>query len=168
MLIVVEAGSTATPNILAAVKMAASKVLNAGGREVSMSSAGPEFDNEQSFDSYMPDGVLYFAATGDVGGPSPIPPYPVKLLPSEERLFSEIVRALYAGLSENKHFGNPTVVGEAGPVEWIGKLQYGIEFSLRDIYSKAVRNDREPQSLNPRRFKAQITEGFTAGHRART
>ena len=49
MLIVVEAGSTATPNILAAVKMAASKVLNAGGREVSMSFAGPEFDNEQSF-----------------------------------------------------------------------------------------------------------------------
>lgn len=42
----------------------------------------------------------------------------------------------YAGLVENKTFGPQPAPGQSGPVRWIGKLQYGIEFSVRDISSK--------------------------------
>lgn len=42
----------------------------------------------------------------------------------------------YAGLSENKTFGAAITSGVEPPHRWIGKLQYGIEFSIRDVASK--------------------------------
>ena len=43
----------------------------------------------------------------------------------------------YAGLVENKQFGPPPSSGNsATPYRWIGHLQYGIEFSVRDIANK--------------------------------
>lgn len=41
----------------------------------------------------------------------------------------------YAGLVENKTFG-PKPSSGPEPYRWIGKLQYGIEFSIRDVASK--------------------------------
>jgi hypothetical protein len=41
----------------------------------------------------------------------------------------------YAGLSENKTFG-PAAAGIEPPHRWIGKFQYGIEFSIKDVASK--------------------------------
>lgn len=43
----------------------------------------------------------------------------------------------YAGLVENKEYGPPPASGTAQPPSrWVGKLQYGIEFSVRDIADK--------------------------------
>jgi hypothetical protein len=43
----------------------------------------------------------------------------------------------YAGLVEYKEFGPKPATGTSGPPSrWLGKLQYGIEFSVRDIASK--------------------------------
>jgi hypothetical protein len=42
----------------------------------------------------------------------------------------------YAGLSENKVFEPAPAPGTPGPVKWVGKLQYGIEFSIADVKSK--------------------------------
>jgi hypothetical protein len=42
----------------------------------------------------------------------------------------------YAGLVESKTFGPAPAGGGAVPFKWVGKLQYGIEFSIRDVASK--------------------------------
>ena len=42
----------------------------------------------------------------------------------------------YAGLSSNKTFGASPSPGIAGTERWVHKLQYGIEFSIRDVASK--------------------------------
>jgi hypothetical protein len=43
----------------------------------------------------------------------------------------------YAGLVENKEYGPKPATGNAQPsYKWVGKLQYGLEFSVRDIANK--------------------------------
>jgi hypothetical protein len=42
----------------------------------------------------------------------------------------------YAGLVEHKQFGRAPKPGESGPITWVGKLQFGIEFSVRDVAGK--------------------------------
>jgi hypothetical protein len=43
----------------------------------------------------------------------------------------------YAGLVENKEYGpKPTTGNLQPPSKWVGKLQYGLEFSVRDIANK--------------------------------
>jgi len=49
----------------------------------------------------------------------------------------------YSGLVENKTFGTASA-GETPPHRWIGKLQYGIEFSVRDIAIKLTGKSSSP------------------------
>src|SRR5579872_3523466 len=43
----------------------------------------------------------------------------------------------YAGLVESKEYGPKPPMGNVPPSSrWVGKLQYGIEFSIRDIAAK--------------------------------
>jgi len=54
---------------------------------------------------------------------------------------------LYAGLVENKEFGPPPTSGTSGPPShWVGKLQYGIEFSVRDVASKLTSKKSTPST----------------------
>jgi hypothetical protein len=61
-------------------------------------------------------------------------------LPGIGNAFSKFTQNLsirfYAGLSENKVFEPAPAPGTPGPVKWVGKLQYGIEFSIADVKSK--------------------------------
>jgi hypothetical protein len=61
-------------------------------------------------------------------------------LPSIGKPMSKVIPIgirFYAGLVENKEFGPPPASGTSPPPShWVGKLQYGIEFSVRDIADK--------------------------------
>jgi subtilase family serine protease len=68
-IILVEAASPNLKDLLAALAVAANRVVAAGGGEVSMSWGGAEFSGETSFDSdLVKSGVVFFASTGDFPG----------------------------------------------------------------------------------------------------
>ncbi len=69
-IILVEATTTSTTDLLPAEKVAASMVAADGGGEISNSWSGSEFSGETSDDSeyFNTTGVVYFAAAGDNGG----------------------------------------------------------------------------------------------------
>lgn len=70
-LILVEAASNSTSDLLKAVQVATSQVLAAGGGAVSMSWGSSEFSGETSNDKYFNNpGVVYFASSGDSAGTS--------------------------------------------------------------------------------------------------
>lgn len=50
----------------------------------------------------------------------------------------------YAGLVENKQYG-PATGNAQPPSKWVGKLQYGLEFSVRDIANK-LSSSKKPTS----------------------
>ena len=53
----------------------------------------------------------------------------------------------YAGLVENKEYGpKPSAGNSPPPSKWVGKLQYGIEFSIRDIASKLASSKKPTAS----------------------
>jgi hypothetical protein len=55
---------------------------------------------------------------------------------SISKLASNLSVRFYAGLSENKLFSPASTPDGTPPSRWVGKLQYGIEFSIRDVASK--------------------------------
>lgn len=62
----VEAASNSNADLFSAVSVATTLVSAAGGGEISMSWAGPEFSGETSYDKYFTaSGILYVAAAGD-------------------------------------------------------------------------------------------------------
>lgn len=68
-LVLVEAASESTGDLLAAVDVASTLVAQAGGGEVSMSWGTDEFAGERSYDyHFTKPGVVYFAAAGDDPG----------------------------------------------------------------------------------------------------
>jgi subtilase family serine protease len=68
-IVLVEAASNSTFDLLTAVDKATSIVQQAGGGQVSMSWGGSEFRGETYYDSHFNTaGVAYFAAAGDAGG----------------------------------------------------------------------------------------------------
>lgn len=67
-LIFVQANSDSWQDLYAAVAMARTAVKANGGGVISMSWSGSEYDGETADDSNFPNDVLYFAASGDVGG----------------------------------------------------------------------------------------------------
>ena len=69
-IVLVEAASNSFVNMFKAVDVATSIVTTGGKRgQVSMSWGGDEFAGELSFDSHFQNtGVVYFAASGDIGG----------------------------------------------------------------------------------------------------
>ena len=69
-IVLVEAASNSFVDLFKAVDVATSIVTTGGRRgEVSMSWGGDEFSSERSFDAHFQNtGVVYFAASGDVGG----------------------------------------------------------------------------------------------------
>jgi len=70
-IILVEANSNSYADLMAAVDMAANIVTQQGGGEISLSWGGSEFSRETVYDAHFAkDGVVYFAATGDVPGVS--------------------------------------------------------------------------------------------------
>jgi hypothetical protein len=74
----------------------------------------------------------------------------ISKLPSIGPKISKIVPfgiRFYAGLVENKEFGPAPASGTAGPPSrWVGKLQYGIEFSVKDIANKLTSNTSKSNS----------------------
>jgi kumamolisin len=74
-IILVEAASSRLIDLFAAVDVATQEVLASGTRgEVSMSWGGGEFSAETSLDSlFQHDGVVYVAASGDIGGVNEYP-----------------------------------------------------------------------------------------------
>ena len=68
-IILVEAASNYTSDLLQAVQVASNLVAGAGGGEVSMSWGGSEFRSESTYDSYFSNPkVAYFGSSGDSGG----------------------------------------------------------------------------------------------------
>jgi kumamolisin len=74
-IVLVEAASNSFADMFKAVDVATSIVTTGGKRgEVSMSWGGDEFSGELKFDSHFQNtGVVYFAASGDVGGVTSYP-----------------------------------------------------------------------------------------------
>lgn len=70
-IILVEAASNSTANLLHAVNVATKLVQKAGGGVVSMSWGSSEFSGETSYDGHFNNaGVVYFASSGDSAGTS--------------------------------------------------------------------------------------------------
>lgn len=68
-IILVEAASNSNTDLLAAEAVAAQRVADAGGGEVSNSWGENEFSGEDQFeDNFAQDGVVFFASTGDSPG----------------------------------------------------------------------------------------------------
>lgn len=61
---------------------------------------------------------------------------------------SNLSGRFYAGLSENKVFGPAPATGVNPPYRWVGKLQYGIEFSIRDVASKLSGSNQKQSGGN--------------------
>jgi len=67
-LILVEAKSSDRDDMFDAVRKAADLVLAEGGGQIVMSWSLEEFEGENSYDEVFRPGVLYFGASGDLGG----------------------------------------------------------------------------------------------------
>lgn len=73
-----------------------------------------------------------FVGAGETFNVSKLP----KIGPSLSKIVPLGIR-FYAGLVENKEYGpKPTTGNAQPPSKWVGKLQYGLEFSIRDIANK--------------------------------
>jgi hypothetical protein len=70
-------------------------------------------------------------------------------LPSVGPKLSKVVPfgiRFYAGLVENKQFGVAPPTGGSAPYHWVGHLQYGIEFSVKDIANKLTSNGKSTKA----------------------
>jgi hypothetical protein len=56
--------------------------------------------------------------------------------PQVNKLISNLSARFYAGLGENKQFSPAATAGGPLQIKWVGKLQYGIEISVKDAQSK--------------------------------
>ena len=69
-IVLVEAASESTVDLLGAVRVAATMVAQAGGGEVSSSWGGTDFSGEEAYQSsFSHAGVVFFASAGDAPGP---------------------------------------------------------------------------------------------------
>jgi hypothetical protein len=70
-------------------------------------------------------------------------------LPSVGPKLSKVVPfgiRFYAGLVENKQFGVAPQTGGSAPYHWVGHLQYGIEFSVKDIANKLTSSGKSTKA----------------------
>jgi kumamolisin len=126
-IILVEAVSNSTSDLLGAVKLANNLVGPTGGGEISMSWGSAEFSGEDTLDAtfFLTPGVVYFAATGDSPG-------------TEWPSVSANVVAV-GGTTVSRHPGNPDIGDFFGQAAWSDGGGGLSEFNAKPPYQDSVK-----------------------------